>query len=186
MALAKATKGRAAARAKALNAWEKECGIALGQLDEGQQWVVFAALQARSRLGRLPALLRLLAYVLAHCGMGLSAPLIASLTSVSDRAIRATKALTADELLHGVRTPPCGKPKLGPEHAGIVAKFLVERPKPQVNDVLAFVKREIGIEIDRKTLRVYIARYGLGCLRGDLAIDTPLLSGTRASGGRSS
>jgi hypothetical protein len=120
--------------------------------------------------------------------MGLSAPLIGALTGVSDRSIRATKALSADELLHSVRTPPRGRgqPKLGAEHAGTVAKFLVEHPNAQVKDIIAFIRRDLGVELDRKTLRVYIARYGLGCLREDVVADTPLFWAARASAVHSS
>lgn len=162
--------------------------MVLERLDEGQQWAVFAALQARAALGGLPALLRLLAYVLGHCGMGLSAPVIGALTGVSDRSIRATKALSADELLHSVRTPPRGRgrPKLGAEHAGTLAKFLVEHPNSQVKDIIAFIRSELSVELDRKTLRVYIARYGLGCLRADVVTNTPLFSVARASAAHSS
>ena len=34
---------------------------------------------------------------------------------------------------------------------------------------------------DRKTLRVYLTRYGLGCLRGELLADSPLLSEAQTS-----
>lgn len=183
MATVEATNARRAARAERLDVWAVEHYVELRHLDDGQQWLVFAALSVRQVLQGLPALMRLLTYVLAHSGMGLPAPVIAALTGVSDRAVRATKALTANELLHCVRTPPRGrgKPKLGPEHAGIVAKFLVEHPNPQVRDIIAFVRTELGVELDRKTLRVYIARYGLGCLRGDLLADSPLLSEAQTS-----
>lgn len=163
-----------------------EQAVVLHHLDDGQQWVVFAALRARAALGNLSALLRVLAYVLAHCGMGLSAPLIAALTGVSDRAVRTTKALTAEQLLHSVRTPPRGKPKLGSEHAGAMAKFLFEHPKVQVKDIVAFARKELGVHLDRKTLRVYLTRHGLGCLRDGEVADTPFLSEPRASGARSS
>jgi hypothetical protein len=131
--------------------------------------------------------MRLLTYALAHSSMGLPAPVVAALTGVSDRAVRATKALTANELLHSLRTPPRGrgKPKLGPEHAGTMAKFLVEHPNSQVRDIIAFVRAELGVELDRKTLRVYLVRYGLGCLRGDLLADSPLLSEAQTSEGHS-
>jgi hypothetical protein len=77
-----------------------------------------------------------------------------------------------------VRTPPRGrgKPKLGPEQAGTIAKFLVEHRDSEVNDVLAFIRAQIGVAVDRKTLRVFIARYGLGCLREDTIDDRPLFS----------
>lgn len=183
MATTEATRGRLAARAEALEAWAEQHGLVLGHLDDGQQWLVFAALCVGGTLGGAPALMRLLAYVLAHCGMGLPGPVIAALTGVSDRAIRATKALSAEQLLLSVRTPPRGrgKPKLGPEHAGAVGKFLVEHRNVHVAEVLAFVREELQVELDRKTLRVYIARYGLGCLRADMLVDAPFLSAAQTS-----
>jgi hypothetical protein len=183
MATTEAITARLDERAQALEAWAQQHGVVLRQLDDGQQWLVFAALRVGSALGALPALMRLLAYLLAHCGMGLSGPVIAALTGVSDRAIRTTKALTPHELLLSVRTPPRGrgKPKLGPEHAGAVAKFLVEHPDVQVSGILSFVREQLHVDLDRKTLRVYIARYGLGCLRGDMLVDAPLFSEARTS-----
>jgi hypothetical protein len=62
-----------------------------------------------------------------------------------------------------------------------VAKFLVEHPSSQVRDIIAFIRTELGVELDRKTLRVYLARYGLGCLRGELLADSPLLSEAQTS-----
>jgi hypothetical protein len=155
----------------------------LRHLDDGQQWLVFAAISIGRAFEKIPPLMRLLAYAMAHSAMGLPAPVIAALTNVSDRAVRATKALTANELLHSVRTLPRGrgKPKLGPEHAGTVAKFLVEHPSSQVRDIIAFIRAELGVELDRKTLRVYLTRYGLGCLRGELLADSPLLSEAQTS-----
>jgi hypothetical protein len=183
MATVEAINGRRAARAERLDVWALEHCVELRHLDDGQQWLVFAALSVREALEGLPALMRLLTYMLAHSSMGLPAPVIAALSGVSDRAVRATKALTASELLHCVRTPPRGrgKPKLGPEHAGTVAKFLVEHPNPHVRDIIAFIRTELGVVLDRKTLRVYIARYGLGCLRGDLHADSPFFSEAQTS-----
>lgn len=183
MATVEATNGRRAARAERLDLWAREHCVELRYLDDGQQWLVFAALSVGEALAGLPALMRLLTYFLAHSSLGLPAPVIAALTGVSDRAVRATKALTANELLHSVRTAPRGrgKPKLGPEHAGAVAKFLVEHPKSRVRDILDFVRTKLDADLDRKTLRLYIARYGLGCLRGDLLADSPLLSEAQTS-----
>ena len=101
---------------------------------------------------------------------------VGALTGVSDRAVRDTKSLTAPELLHSVSTPPRGrgKPKLGLEYAGAVAKFLVHHPKAQSKDIIDHIRDTFEIELDRKTLRVYLDRYGLGCLRGDSIDESPL------------
>ncbi|MEY4514832.1 MAG: hypothetical protein RLZZ450_6954, partial [Pseudomonadota bacterium] len=50
-----------------------------------------------------------------------------------------------------------------------------------VSDILSFVREELHVELDRKTLRVYIVRYGLGCLRGDMLVDAPFFSEARTS-----
>jgi hypothetical protein len=187
MATVEATRARRDASTECLNLWARQHCVELRHLDDGQQWLVFAALSIARALENIPALTRVLTYALAHSDMGLPGPVIAALTNVSDRAVRATKALTATELLRSVRTPPRGrgKPKLGPEHAGTVAKFLVEHPSSQVRDIIGFVRAQIGVELDRKTLRVYLARYGLGCLRGELLADSPLLSEAQTSEGPS-
>jgi hypothetical protein len=183
MATVEATRSRSDARAECLGSWAREHFVELRHLDDGQQWLVFAAISIGRAFEKIPPLMRLLAYAMAHSAMGLPAPVIAALTDVSDRAVRATKALTANELLHSVRTLPRGrgKPKLGPEYAGTVAKFLVEHPSSQVRDIIAFIRAELGVELDRKTLRVYLTRYGLGCLRGELLADSPLLSEAQTS-----
>jgi transposase len=159
-----------------LKRWGKRHDIQVQRLDEGQQWVVFAALQVVVVLGKLAPLRRLLAWVLAHSGMDLGSMVIGAITGVSDRAVRTTKALEPEEILHSVRTPSRGrgKAKLGPEHAGLVAKYLVEHPNAKVKEILAFIKKEFGVTMDRLTLRRYIHRYGLGCLRGETHTDAPL------------
>jgi transposase len=66
------------------------------------------------------------------------------------------------------------QPKLKAEHAGPVAKYLVEHPSAKVKPILAYIKKDLDVEVDRLTLRRFFKRYGLGCLRGDLVTDTPL------------
>lgn len=176
MTRAESSARREAQRRTKLRSWGKKHGIQVQRLDEGQQWVVFAALQVVAVVGELAPLRRLLAYVLAHSGMKLGDRVIGAITRVSDRAVRATKTLEPKEILHSVRTQSRGrrKPKLGPEHAGLVAKYLVEHPKSKVKETLAFIKKKLGVSMDRVTLRRYLQRYGLGCLRGEIHADTPL------------
>jgi len=182
MATAESTKRRLAAKAtQRLETWAGKHAVELRYLDDGQQWLVFVALTIRDVFKGLPALIRMLAYVLAHSGMDLPGPVLAAIVGVSDRAIRTTKALTADELLKSVQTPPRGRgqPKLGAEHVGTLAKFLFEHPKAKVRDILEFIHAELGVVLDRLTLRRYMQRYGLGLLRGERLTDSPLLSEAR-------
>jgi hypothetical protein len=176
MTRAEASAYRAVQRNEVFEDWASQHGVRLGRLDEGQKWVVFAALKVVAVLGDLPPLRRLLAWVLAHSGMDLGSSVIGAITEVTDRSARVTQALEATELLHSVRTPSRGrgKAKLGPEHAGLVAKYLVDHPSAKVKEIIAYIKKEFGVTMDRLTLRRYINRYGLGCLRGETHSNAPL------------
>jgi transposase len=165
-------------RLKALQEWAHEKGVSLDPLDAGQQWLVFAALQVVTHLGSIAALKRVLGYFLAHSGMGLGTEVIAKIIGVSSRAIRSAQALPPERLLHSVRNPVGGhrQPKLNPEHAGPVAKFLVANPDAKVKQTLAFINKELQVEVDRLTLRRFFKIYGLGCLRGEIIDERPLFS----------
>ena len=168
---------RESRRLEVLEAWARQSGIRLERLDLGQQWAVYAALQATAHIGRLPGLRRVVGYLLAHSGMDLGTQVIAAVVGVSSRAVRSAQALTPTEMLHSVR--PVGghrQPKLKPEQAGPLAKFLVEHPRAQVDETLAFIKDEFATEVDRVTLRRFIERFGLGCLKGERIADRPLFS----------
>jgi hypothetical protein len=164
-------------RDEQLAGWGESRQIDVQHLDEGQKWAVFFALQLLAIVGTFRPLRRLVGYFLAHAGMGFGSTFIAALLEVSDRAIRYTNACTAEEIVDGIRNPVRGHraPKLGPEQAGPLAKYLLEHPRAKVRDILEFVTNEFGVTMDRLTLRRYLARYGLGCLRGDTHVDAPLL-----------
>ena len=167
---------RKCARDEHLDQWAKAHQIKIDRLDEGQKWVVFSALRLLAVIGGISALKRLMGYFLAHCGMGLSGTVIGALIGVSDRSIRQNKQYTADELWQRVSQPTRGhRPrKLEHEHAGILAKYLVEHRRAKVDEILSFLAEKLGITMDRLTLRRYIERYGLGCLRGEVHDDGPL------------
>ena len=42
--------------------------------------------------------------------------------------------------------------------------------------LLGFIEKKLEVEMDRLTLRRFLKRYGLGCLREDTVKDAPLLS----------
>ena len=97
MSRAETSAHREARRREVVEDWAKEHGIVLRRLDEGQQWVVFAALEVMAVVGQLAPLRRLLGWVLAHAGMNLGGTLIGAITGVSDRAVRTTKTLERSE-----------------------------------------------------------------------------------------
>jgi hypothetical protein len=180
---------REARRREMLDTWATDRRLDLSDLDVGQQWVLFAGLQMVDFLGAVPALKRLVGYFLAHCGMGLNALLIAAVIGVSDRSVRQTKAFTAAEMLHRVRHPVGGhrKMKLKAQHAGVVGKYLVEHPQARVKELIDFIGTTIGPTLDRLTLRRYLKRFGLGCLRGTkVGGPSPLFSAAPVSEERSS
>jgi len=154
------------------------------RLDEGQKWAAFVALRLLAVIGAVPPLRRVLAYFLVHCGLDLGSTLISALVGTSDRNVRYNHRHSAEELWRRVSHPIRGHrpPKLGPEHAGPVAKFLAANPRARVNTILQFIAEELGVEMDRLTLRRFIKRYGLGCLRGDEHEQGPLFWAQRPTG----
>jgi transposase len=163
-------------RDERLEQWGRSQGVNLSSLDEGQRWVVFVALAVLAVLEECKPLRRLLGYMLAHSGMGLGSSLIGALIGVSDRAVRYNQAQSARDVLTHLRDPRRGHapPKLKPEHAGPIAKYLVEHPRAKAPQLLQYVTETFGVTMDRLTLSRYLARYGLGCLREEKAQDTPL------------
>jgi hypothetical protein len=167
-----------AERQRVLLEWADAHEVDLARFDLGQQWVLFFALRVAMHLGKVAGLKRVLGYFLAASKMNLGSSAIAAVIGVSDRAVRSAQSLEPQAMLHSVQHPVGGhrKPKLEAHHAGVIAKFLVDHPHALVQDVLNFIAKELSVTIDRLTLRRYIARYGLGCLRGELITDAPLLS----------
>jgi transposase len=170
-------------RDQQLRDWAKAHRLDLERFDLGQQWVIFFALRVMAHLDRLAPLKRMLGFFLAHSGMGLGSGAIAAIIGVSDRAVRNTQVLDPPAMLRSVQQPVRGhrKAKLEAHHAGVIAKFLVEHPRALVQEVLDFITKELGITIDRLTLRRYVARYGLGCLREDVVTEAPLFSAELAT-----
>jgi hypothetical protein len=165
-------------RVELVGSWARTHSIDTTRFDLGQLWLIFFALRVVAALGDIPGLRRLLGYFLALSKLELGSQAIAAIIGVSDRAVRNAQALTPAEMLHSVQHPVGGhrKPKLEAHHSGPIAKFLVDHPRARVQDVLDFISRDIGVTIDRLTLRRYIERYGLGCLRGDAIADSPFFS----------
>jgi transposase len=176
-----------AAREKRLEKWAAESAVELSQLDAMQRGVVLAALMFLSYVKKVPALRQVVAYLLSHCGMGLSSTLIGAVVGTTDRAVRKGRAIAPRELWKRLRQARRGHPptKLKREQVGLVARFLSENKRCTVAQVLAFIHQSFGVSMDRLTLRRFLARYGLGCLRAETVAEAPLLSAPPSTEGPS-
>lgn len=112
-------------------------------------------------------MLRFAAFFLLHSGSGLTPAQVGAAVGRTDRAMRTVQALSARDLLASVwaergrhRTP-----KLRPEHAGPIARYLVDHPRGTQAEVVSFIHRSFGITVDPLTLRRFSTTYGLGVLR---------------------
>lgn len=168
---------REARRDERLSEWARETGIELGALDVGQRWVVFAALSFLRFVGPVPALRRLVTYLLSHCDLDLSSPVVGAVIGTTDRAVRKGRSFSPKEFWHRLQKARRGhkRPKLRREQVGPVAKYLAEHKQCTVAELLAFIHKAFGVEMDRLTLRRFLKRYGLGCLRDEAVDDAPLL-----------
>ena len=164
-------------RDRVLAEWAGLHGVDLGTLDAGQRWVIFASLRFLEFVGPLLPLRRVVGYMLSHCGMELSSPIVGAVIGRGERVIRKTRAFKPVLFWNRLREERRGhqRPKLSPEHVGPVARFLAEHKKCSVAELLGFIQESFGVTLDRLTLRRFLNRYGLGCLREQSVVDTPLL-----------
>jgi len=170
-----------AERERRLSEWSASSGVDMAGLDAGQRAVVVAALTFLSFAGGLSALRRMVAYLLSHCGMGLSSTLIGAVVGTTDRAVRKARQYPPREFWQRLQQAKRGHPprKLRPEQVGLVAKFLSENKRCSVAELLAFIQQTFGVQLERHTLRRFLERYGLGCLREDAVVGSPLFSAAR-------
>jgi hypothetical protein len=115
-----------------------------------------------------PIVSRMGAFFLLHAHMGLTAAQVGEAVGRTDRAMRTVQALSAQELVDSVwrelgrrRTP-----KLLPEHAGPVAKYLAEHPHCTTEEVIGFIRDAFNISVERHALWRFSTMYNLGVLRG--------------------
>jgi len=170
-----------AEREQRLSEWSASRGVGLTLLDSGQRAVVVAALTFLGFVGGLLALRRMVAYLLAHCGMGLSPAVIGAVVGTSDRAVRKGRQYPPREFWQRLQKARRGHPppKLRPEHVGLVAKFLSEHKRCSVAELLGFIHKSFGVTLERHTPRRFLERYGLGCPREESVVNTPLFSAAR-------
>lgn len=167
---------RARQRDQRLEHWARDNDIDIERLDQGQRWVVFAALRVGDAIGPIRPLRRALSFFISKADMGLTDKVIGAIVGVSDRSVRTIKTKEPKALLDSVAQTVRGHslPKLKAEHAGVVARLLVERPQAEAPELIGQIKAELGITVERHTLARYISRYGLGCLRERTVEETPL------------
>ena len=164
-------------RDRQLEEWAGHSRVALAKLDAGQRWIIYAALTFLTFARGVAPLRRMVAYLLCHCGMGLSTSLIGAVVGTTDRAVRKGQPLRPLDFWKRLRTLRRGHalPKLRREQVGPVAKYLAKHPKCSVGELLSFIQREFSVVMDRVTLRRFLQRYGLGCLREEEVDNSPLL-----------
>jgi transposase len=87
----------------------------------------------------------------------------------TDRAMHNVQALGARDVLDSIwaELGRHRQPKLHPEHAGPIAKYLVDHPRCTQPEVAQFIAAELSIVVDTQTLRRFLDAYGLNVLRPD-------------------
>jgi hypothetical protein len=168
---------REAQRDECLEKWAVAASVDLGTLDAGQRWVIYAALSFLAYIGPVPALRRVVAYLMSHCGLDLSSVVTGAVVGTTDRAVRKGRGFAPREFWQRLQRARRGHapPKLRREQVGPVAKYLAEHKRCAVAELLGFIHKTFGVQMDRLTLRRFLKRYGLGCLREEAVQDTPLL-----------
>lgn len=163
-------------RDEVLGSWAEQTGVDLDKLDDGQRWVVFAAVRAAEAINSVRPLKRVLSFFLTRSDMELPNKVVGAIIGVSDRAVQTTKHLEPKELVDVVAQTKHAhrRPKLAAHHAGPIARFLVEHPHCEVSALLAFIKSDLEVSVTRHTLARYMKRYGLGCLR-EIEVESPPL-----------
>lgn len=147
--------------------WMSEHNEVVEKATEPQRILLEAAVGFVAAISGHPILLRLAAFFLLHAGMGLTPAQVGAAVGRTDRAMRTVQALSAQAMLESMwgELGRHRQPKLHAEHAGPIAKYLVEHPCCTQAEVVSFIESELKIAIDVQTLRRFFKAYGLGVLR---------------------
>jgi hypothetical protein len=147
--------------------WVSEHGDKLERATGPQRVLLEAAVRFIAIIGGHAIMLRAASFFLFHTGMGLTPALVGAAIGRTDRAMRMVQTLSAHDFLESVwaELRRHRQPKLRAEHAGPIAKYLVDHPHETQAEVVAFIERELGIHIDPLTLRRFLKAYGLNVLR---------------------
>jgi hypothetical protein len=147
--------------------WERRHRQLLGEATGPQQVLLEAAVRFLMAVDAQAILLRVVAFFLLHADKGLTPVQVGAAVGRTDRAMRTLRALSPRQLLESIwdELGRHRQPKLHAEHAGPIAKYLVEHPKCLQSEVVAFIAQEWKIAVDVQTVRRFFKVYGLGVLR---------------------
>src|ERR1700733_13849336 len=151
--------------------WQREHADVMVRATGPQRILLEAAVRFVAAIASQPILLRVAAFFLLHAGMGLTPGQVGAAVGRTDRAMRPVQPVGARDGLDSIwaELGRHRQPKLHPEHAGPIAKYLVEHPGATLPEVVAFIASDLGIEVDSQTLRRFLDAYGLYVLRPDRA-----------------
>jgi len=151
--------------------WRREHAEDLERATGPQRVLLEAAVRFVASIAAQPILLRVAAFFLLHSGMGLTPVQVGAAVGRTDRAMRTVRSLGARDLLDSIwaELGRHRQPKLHPEHAGPIAKYLIEHPRCTQPEVADFIAAELSIVVDTQTLRRFLVAYGLDVLRPDRA-----------------
>ena len=114
-----------------------------------------------------PIMRRVAAFFLLHAGMGLTPAQVGLADGRTDRALRTVRALSARDFVESIwgELGRHRQPKLSAEHAGPIAKYLIDHPDCTQAEMVGHIRASFGIVVDTLTLRRFFKKYGLGVLR---------------------
>ena len=151
--------------------WQREHAALLERATGPQRVLLEATVRFVAVIAAQPVLLRVAAFFLLHAGMGLTPAQVGAAVGRTDRAMRTVQTLSVREMLDSIwaELGRHRQPKLHPEHAGPIAKYLVDHPRCTQPEVAQFIAAELSIVVDTQTLRRFLDAYGLYVLRPDRA-----------------
>ena len=170
--------------------WEREHTDVLQRATGPQRVLLEAAVRFVAAIAGQPILLRVAAFFLLHADMGLTPAQVGAAVGRTDRAMRTVRELSGHDVLDSIwaELRRHRQPKLRAEHAGPIAKYLVDHPHCTQPEVVAFIARELKISVDTQTLHRFLGTYGLEVFRPPAADrkqaqeERPFSSGAHTSG----
>lgn len=146
--------------------WAETHQSLLKRATDAQRVLLEAAVRFIAGVSAPATLVRLIAFFLLHADMGLTPVQVGAAVGRTDRAMRTVQALSARGLLDALFAElRCHRqPKLHPEHAGPIAKYLVDHQGATQAEVVTWIARTLAIQIDVQTLARFLKAYGLGVL----------------------